>query len=41
MLNIIDSYEALAGVQQKYIESKTALARKKLKLYEEGNVDKW
>lgn len=41
MLNILDGFDSLATVQQKYQDAKLALTKKKVKLFEEGNVEKW
>lgn len=41
MLNILDGFDSLATVQQKYQDAKSALTKKKVKLFEEGNVEKW
>lgn len=41
MLNILDGFDSLATVQQKYQDAKAALTKKKVKLFEEGNVEKW
>ena len=41
MLNIIEGFDSLATVQQKYQQAKNVLSKKKLKLFEEANFDKW
>lgn len=41
MINILDAFDSLATVQQKYQDAKSALTKKKVKLFEEGNVEKW
>lgn len=34
MLNILDGFDSLAAVQQKYQDAKSALTKKKLRLFE-------
>jgi hypothetical protein len=34
MLNIVEGFDSLTSVQQKYQDAKTALTKKKLKLFE-------
>lgn len=41
MLDILDSFDALAELQRNFQQSKSALIRRKLRLYEEGNMAKW
>jgi hypothetical protein len=41
MLNLIDNFEVLHGIQDKFQAGKNALLRKKEKLFQEGNVSKW
>ena len=41
LLNLIESYDKLASMQQSYIDQKMALIRRKEKLFEEGNMAKW
>lgn len=41
MINMLDSLDNLAEMQKNYQDSKAALIRKKLKLYEQGNITKW
>ncbi len=38
MLSILDGFDSLAAVQQKYQDYKAVLTKKKLKLFEEGNT---
>lgn len=40
-MNILDCFENLAGYQKKYEEAKNSILKTKLKLFEEGNVEKW
>jgi hypothetical protein len=41
MLDILDSFDSLAELQRNYQASKTALIKKKLRLYEEANMSRW
>jgi ribosomal protein L21E len=41
MLDVLDSFDTLAELQRSFQASKSGLIRKKLKLYEEGNMTKW
>lgn len=41
MLNVLDNYDTLATFQQKFQDTSSTLAKKKQKLFEEGNVEKW
>ena len=41
MLNLLDHFEVLNSIQEKYNTTKNALLKKKEKLYSEGNMDKW
>jgi len=41
MLDVLDSFDALADLQRNFQQSKSALIRRKLRLYEEGNMTKW
>lgn len=41
MLNLIDNFEVLNNISEKYQERKNTLLRKKEKLFAEGVVEKW
>jgi hypothetical protein len=41
LLNIMDSFTCLNSFQEKYLEQKNSLAKKKEKLFAEGQVEKW
>lgn len=41
MLNLVESFQNLRLFQDKYLQEKIALGKKKLKLFEEGNIEKW
>lgn len=41
MINMLDNFDSLAALQKDFQVSKYNLMRKKLKLYQEGNMQKW
>lgn len=41
MLNLIDNFEVLNSIAEKYKEEKFSLLKKKERLFSEGMVEKW